>query len=105
MQNDFCKNLNLAFSKHEAGLRYVEDEENKGFIIDDNENKINVFPILLYEERFLSPNNSESYTYLSICYNGHCTEVISIKSCALFNQRTFISQFGNKPFASFNDSS
>ncbi len=105
MQNNFCKNLNLLFSKHAARLRYVEDEENKSFIIDDNENKINVFPIPLYEERFLSPNNSESYTYLSICRNGHYTEVIRIKSCALFNPSMFISQFGNKPFASFNDSS
>ena len=103
MQNsDFNKNLNLLFSKQKAGLRYVEDEANNGFIIDDYENKINTFPLLLYEERLLSPNNSESYTYLSICSYGQCTDLIRIQSCDLFKQTTFISRFGNKPFASFN---
>ena len=105
MQSDFCKNLNLLFSKHATGLRYVKDESNKSFIFDDNENKINTFPILKYEERYLSLNDAESYTYLSICSYGQCTGIVRIKSSAVFNSSTFISKFGNKPFASFNDNS
>ena len=105
MQSDFCKNLNLLFSKHATGLRYVKDEANKSFIFDDNENKINTFPILKYEERYLSLNDAESYTYLSICSYGQCTGIVRIKSSAVFNSSTFISKFGNKPFASFNDNS
>lgn len=105
MQNDFCKNLNLAFSKNEIGLRCVKGEEKNIFIIDDNENKIDVFPILWYEERYLSLNNSESYTYLSLCVNGQCTDEICIKSGKLFDIKTFVTQFGNKPFAAFAESS
>lgn len=105
MQSDFCKNLNLLFSKHATGLRYVKDAANKSFIFDDNENKINTFPILKYEERYLSLNDAESYTYLSICSYGQCTGIVRIKSSAVFNSSTFISKFGNKPFASFNDNS
>ena len=85
MQSDFCKNLNLLFSKHATGLRYVKDEANKSFIFDDNENKINIFPILKYEERYLSLNDAESYTYLSICSYGQCTGIVRIKSSAVFN--------------------
>ena len=106
MQNNaFCQNLNSLFSIKAPELRFDEDEVYYGFVVDDNENKIHTFPILEYEERYLSLNDSESYTYLSICSYGQCTDVVRIKSSNLFNANTFISKFGNKPFASFNDNS
>ena len=105
MQNEFCKNFNSLFLLKAPELRFNEDEAYYGYIIDDNENKINTFPILEYEERYLSLNDAESYTYLSICSYGQCTGIVRIKSSALFNSSTFISKFGNKPFATFNDNS
>ncbi|MBQ7900694.1 MAG: hypothetical protein IJ365_01860 [Clostridia bacterium] len=106
MQNNaFCQNLNSLFSIKAPELRFDEDEVYYGFVVDDNENKIHTFPIIEYEERYLSLNDSESYTYLSICSYGQCTDVVRIKSSNLFNANTFISKFGNKPFASFNDNS
>lgn len=106
MQNNaFFQKLNSLFLLKAPELRFDEDEVHYGFVVDDNENKINTFPILKYEEIYLSLNNAESYTYLSICSYGQCTGIVRIKSSALFNSKTFISKFGNKPFASFNDTS
>jgi len=103
--NVFGKNLNSLLSIKAPELRYDEDEVLYGYIIDDNENKINTFPILEYEERHLSLNDAESYIYLSICSYGQRTEVVRIKSNTLFNSSTFVSKFGNKPFASFDNNS
>ena len=106
MQNhNFCENLNSVFLKNAPELRYEVDKLHNGFVTDDNENKINTIPIPEYEDRYLSLNNSESYIYLSICSYGHCTDIVRIKSNALFNKSTFISCFGNKPFATFNNDS
>lgn len=105
MRKDFHQYLNLLFSKKAPELRYYEDELHKDFIIDDNENKINTFPVLEHEERYLSLNHSESYMYLSIRAYGQSTDVVRIKSSALFSKSAYISQFGNKPFAEFDDTS
>lgn len=105
MQNNFCKNFNALFARGAPELSFSDDEMYYGYIIDDNENKINTFPILEYEERYLSLNDAESYTYLSICSFGQCTEIVRVKSSTLFNSSTFISKFGNKPFADFDKNS
>lgn len=103
--NDFCQNLNSLFSIRAPELRFDEDEVLHGFVVDDNERRINTFPILHYEERYLSVNDSESYTYISICSFGECMNTVKIRSSELFTERAFVSKYGNKPFASFDNNS
>ena len=54
MQNNvFFQKLNSLFLLKAPELRFDEDEGHYGFVVDDNENKINTFPILKYEEIYL----------------------------------------------------
>lgn len=102
---EFFEKLNPLFSKEETGLRYYEDETHNGVISDENGNCLNTFPVLVYEERHLLLNDSESYMYLAIRSYGKTTDVVRIKSNALFNKNTYVSMFGNKPFAEFDERS
>ena len=102
--NDFCEALNAMFAKYAPCLETVDDN---GYIqiIDNEDNKMDVFPVLKYENRFVSANTSKCYIGLSLCYKGQYTESVDIKSGKLFKQETYISLFGEKPFANFNNDS
>lgn len=105
MQNKtFCEALNAMFAKYAPCLKAVDDN---GFIqiIDNEDNKIDAFPILKYEDRYVSTNTSECYINLSLCYKGQCTEIVCIKSGKLLKLESYISLFGNKPFANFDGDS
>ena len=78
--NDFGINLNSLLKKNNQELRYYEDEVHHGFVVDENENRINTIPILYREERYLSFGDSESFICLALCSCGQCTEIIKIKS-------------------------
>lgn len=105
MQNStFCAALNSCFEKYAPELM-AEDDRGYVQIIDDKDNKIDAIPIIEYEERYISPDTSESYVYLSLYYKGKCTEKIRIKSVKLLDINTFISAFGNKPFVKFKSGS
>lgn len=103
--NDFCSSLNSLLKKNNQELRYYEDESHYGFVVDDNENTINVIPILYHEERYLSSGDSESFISLALCSYGQCTEIIQIRSISLFEPSTYVSKFGNKLFALFDNNS
>lgn len=103
MLNDFGTNLNSLFMQRAPNLRFEEDETLYGVVIDDKKRMINTIPILEYEERYLSADSSMSYIYLYIRSYGHQEETVCIKSSELFNSKTFIKSYGNKPFADFDN--
>ncbi|MBR2885036.1 MAG: hypothetical protein IKB93_09620, partial [Clostridia bacterium] len=105
MENSFYPNLNSLFSANAPELRFHANEASNGYVIDDNGNIINTFPMLEYEERHVSSNKSRSYTYLSLCSYGQRSEVVCINSPNLFKSSTYIELFGNKPFAMFDKKS
>lgn len=105
MLNDFGTNLNSLFMQRAPNLRFEEDETLYGVVIDDKKRMINTIPILEYEERYLSSDSSMSYTYLHIRSYGHHEETVCIPSSELFNSKTFIRNYGNKPFADFDNDS
>ena len=100
--NSFCEVLNSWLAKYTPWLKAVDDN---GYIqiIDNEDNKMDVFPVLKYENRFVSANTSKCYISLSLCYKGQYTESVDIKSGKLFKQETYISLFGEKPFANFDN--
>ena len=99
------ENINSLLARKAPELSF-EESVFGDFISDKNANiQIHTFPILEYEERYISINESVSYTYFSLYYYGKCSEVVRVRSTALFNSNTYIEKFGNKPFVGFNQES
>lgn len=105
MQNVYPQNLDLFSLKFENGLRCAKDEENNIFITDDNENQLYTFPILCDEEILLEADDSKSYISISIFSYGKFKGTVCIKSTDVFDKKTYIQPFGNKPFLEFNATS
>ena len=102
--NSFCDNLNKLLETRK--LTYSEEPElHYGIVMDQNENKIMTFPIIDHEEVHLFAKDCKCYTFLSICFEGTCSDVIQVDSGSLLQSRTWVSKFGNKPFADFNKTS
>ncbi len=105
MRENFCDNLNTLFKFNAPELRIDKDENYEYFIYDDKKNKIHTLPVLEYEERFLSQEDSECFLYLYIVSHGKYSELIKIESTELFKSETYIKKFGNTPFAAFSKAS
>lgn len=105
MQNkSFCESLNSRFEKYAPELM-AEDDVGNIQIVDDEDNKIDTFAILEYEEREIYSKISESYIVLSLYCKGERTESIRIRAVNLFNSATYVSAFGHTPFAEFEEKS
>lgn len=100
----FCAALNSRFEKYAPELM-AEDDVGNIQIVDDEDNKIDTFAMLEYEEREIYSKISESYIVLSLYCKGERTESIRIRAVNLFNSAIYVSAFGHTPFADFGEKS
>lgn len=102
MTETFQNSMNTKFAANDLDYTVEIDLDTESYYIrDEHGTRINTIPILEYEERLLSPNDSQCFISLSLCFYGQRSEIVRIPSSSLFKSNVYLNKFGGIPFAGF----